>query len=57
MWQIKIRHFSTFFLNYVYFQLNFLLLMVEESQSEFVLDVEVRNSNGKFSKIHFEINM
>lgn len=31
--------------------------MVEESQSEFVLDVEVRNSNGKFSKIHFEINM
>lgn len=31
--------------------------MVEESQSEFVLDAEMRNSNGKFSKIHFEINM
>lgn len=31
--------------------------MVEESQSEFILDVEVRNSNGKFSKIDFEINM
>lgn len=48
------------FFNVLLFQLNFLFALIMEKkkgQFEIVLDMEMRNSNGHFSNIHFKVNV